>query len=186
MCTRKDATGVSELRLTDTQEVSKIIKRSQSKTCDLGSLRTAMLKETLEVHLQHLVETINASFTSGSFPVDFKSPLVRPLLKKLTLNKDIYKNYRSVSNLAFIGKVTEKVASSRLLAHMQTNGLEEEHQSAYRQFHSTETAILKVQGNVARVLGGDQAALLLYLDLSAAFDTVDKDRLLDILMSTSV
>ena len=64
---------------------------------------------------------------------------------------------------------------------MQTSGLEEEHQSAYRQFHSTETASLKVQDDVARALGGGQDALVLYLDLSAAFDTVDNDRLLDIL-----
>ena len=67
-----------------------------------------MLKETLEVQLPHLVEIINASFTSGSFPVEFKIALVRPLLKKPTLNKDSYKNYPPVSNLAFIGKVTDR------------------------------------------------------------------------------
>ena len=106
---------LSELCLTDTPEVLKIIKRNQSNTRDLDSLPTGVLKETLEVHLLHQVEIINASFTSETFPEELNTALVRPLLEKPALSKDIYKNYQPVSNLAFIGTVTEKVVSSRLL-----------------------------------------------------------------------
>ena len=83
--------ALSKLRLTDTQEALKIIKRSQGTACDLDSLATGMLKETLEIYLPHPVEIINASFTFGTFPEEFKTAAVRPLLKKPTLNKDIYK-----------------------------------------------------------------------------------------------
>ena len=46
-------------------------------------------------------------------------------------------------------------------------------QSAYRSYHSTETAILKVMSDILLALDSSDLAMLTLLDLSAAFDTVD-------------
>ena len=51
-------------------------------------------------------------------------------------------------------------------------------QSAYRAHHSTETAVLKVLGDILRAIDGGGLAALMLLDLSAAFDTVDHTILL--------
>lgn len=51
-------------------------------------------------------------------------------------------------------------------------------QSAYKQYHSTETALVKVQDDILRALDNNCSVILLLLDLSAAFDTVDHDILL--------
>ena len=51
-------------------------------------------------------------------------------------------------------------------------------QSAYRKGHSTETALLKVQNDILMNLNCTHVKLLVLLDLSAAFDTVDHDLLL--------
>ena len=53
------------------------------------------------------------------------------------------------------------------------NSLDEVFQSAYEQLHSTKTAPLRVQNDILVALDNDQSAILLLLDLSAAFDTVD-------------
>ena len=45
--------------------------------------------------------------------------------------------------------------------------------SAYRERHSTETALLKVQSDILTALDSGSGAVLLMLDLSAAFDTID-------------
>ena len=66
------------------------------------------------------------------------------------------KNYRPVSNLSFISKVLEKVVAKRLDDHMLDNNLYSSVQSAYRERHSTETALLKVQSDILTALDSDQ------------------------------
>ena len=61
---------------------------------------------------------------------------------------------------------------------MCENLLYDPFQSAYRQQHSTETAILKVQNVVIADLDTGKCTVLGSLDLSAAFDTVDHQILL--------
>ena len=51
-------------------------------------------------------------------------------------------------------------------------------QSAYKDKHSTETALIKVQNYILSALDAGSSAVLLMLDLSAAFDTIDHDILL--------
>ena len=102
-----------------------------------------------------------------------KTAHIRPLLKKIGLDSDILKNYRNVSNLTFISKVIEKVISGRLNEHLINNSLFDPLQSAYRDKHSTETALIKVQNDILSALDAGSSAILLMLDLSAAFDTID-------------
>jgi len=87
------------------------------------------------------------------------------------------KNYRPVSNLPFLPKILEKVVSKTLTAHRTTNNLNVPLQSAYRQHHSIETALLKAQNDILRALDRGECVCLVSLDLSAAFDTVDHGKL---------
>ena len=60
----------------------------------------------------------------------------------------LFENVRPVNNLPFVAKVTEKAVSSQLLNHYNENAPLPVSQSAYRQCHSTETALLKVQNDI--------------------------------------
>ena len=84
------------------------------------------------------------------------------------------KNYRPVSNLTFVSKIVEKVVASRLNTHMAQNSILEPSQSAYRKHHSTETALLRVQNDLLQAIYRKKCVMLLLLDLSAAFDTIDQ------------
>ena len=110
----------------------------------------------------------NRSLVTGCF---------RPLLKKSGLDASDLKNYRPVSNLSFLSKLMERVVQKRLQAFLDSNELMPSQQSAYRQHHSTETAVLKVYNDLMAADSGLVSALCL-LDLTAAFDTVDHDLLL--------
>ena len=115
---------------------------------------------------------MNKSMSTGVVPYAFKVVQVSPKLKKACLDQNTLGNYRPISNLTFLSKVLERVVAARLVAYLDENKLLESNQSAYRKGHSTETALVRVQHDIENAIGGQQAALLVLLDLSAAFDTV--------------
>jgi hypothetical protein len=82
-------------------------------------------------------------------------------------------NYRPISNLNFISKLVERIVAKRMEEHLSSNSLFLPLQSAYRKFHSTETALLAVHNNIITAMDQGKVTALLLLDLSAAFDTVD-------------
>ena len=83
-----------------------------------------------------------------------------------------------MSNIAFVGKVLEKVAVRRLLDHLTLNGLHEEYQSAYKMLHSTETVLLRVRHDISSELDKHRAMQFVMLDLPCAFDTTNHEHLL--------
>ena len=102
-----------------------------------------------------------------------------PFVKKTpTLDRDDMKNYRSVSSLSFLSKIIEKVVASRLNSHINSSYTSNDYQSAYRKFHSTETALLQIHNVILSSMDDGRVTALTLLDLSAAFDTIDHTILL--------
>ena len=78
-------------------------------------------------------------------------------------------------------EINGKIVAERLISHLQNKNLQEPLQSAYRKHCSTETALLKVQDDILKNLDKRKGVVLLLLDLSAAFDTVDHGTLINTL-----
>ena len=169
---------LSDFQLVTEDEIKKMISSSPTKSCDLDPLPTKLLKECLAELCPVITKIINLSLSMGVFPPQFKSAILTPLLKKLGLEL-IFKNYRPVSNLAFISKLDERVVAKQLVNHLVSNEMYDPLQSAYRDHHSTETAILKVHNDILESMDKQNVVLLVLLDLSAAFDTVDHTILLN-------
>ena len=91
----------------------------------------------------------------------------------------LYKNYRPVSNLQYVSKLTEKVVFNQVYDHMVSNAIFPALQSSYRRFHSTETALIKVMNDILLTMNSQHVTMLILLDLRAAFDTVDQRILLE-------
>ena len=84
----------------------------------------------------------------------------------------------SVSNLSFLSKVLDKVVVNQLHTHINSSNTSNQYQSAYRKFHSTETALLKIHNDILASMDAGKVTPLTLLDLFAAFDTIDHTILL--------
>ena len=173
------AKRLSEFSPVSSELVRKIIMDSPNKHCQLDPLPTWMLKECIDELLPSIMEIINASLASGCVPNSFKTALITPIIKNLKNDPNDLKNYRPISNLPFLSKVLEKVVAHELHHHLQSNDLYAKMQSAYRKHHSTETAIIRVYNDILHAIDGHQDVILVLLDLSAAFDTIDHQILID-------
>ena len=154
-----------------------LITASSKKSCPIDPIPTKLLTECVDVLLPPITKMINLSLDSGYFPRTWKCALVRPLLKMDGL-PPVFKNFRPVSNLAFVSKLVETVVAKQLQHYLNCNNLFPVFQSAYQQNHSTETALLRVMNDILLNMNNQRVTLLILLDLSAAFDTVNHDIIL--------
>ena len=116
---------------------------------------------------------INASFDSGYFPDCLKLAIVTPILKSVKLDREIISNYRPISTLTIISKIFEKCILKQIVEHLNINNLYCKYQSAYRSGHSCETALTKIYDDILEYLSPTTYVTLVFLDFSAAFDTID-------------
>jgi len=166
------------------EEVDKIIMSIPAKSSPLDFKPTSLLKDIHFTFSDIIARLANLSFTEGVFPNSYKSAIVTPILKKPNLDRDDPVNYRPTSNLNNIPKLLEHLYAylSRFLSHVCASHNCRSVQSAYRPHYSTETALLHTMDSVFRSSDQGQPSLLVSLDMSAAFDTIDHSILLNRLL----
>src|SRR6185436_4594949 len=169
---------LSEFSLATSNEVRKAILISSNATCSLDIIPTFLLKSCLDSLILPITNIINLALYEGTFPQSYKNATVRPLLKKHNLPHDDLSSYRPISNLNFLSKVLERIILSRINIHLRKFPSLCRFQSAYRKFHSTETALLRIYNDLLLASNRKEVSALVLLDLSAAFDTIDHQILL--------
>lgn len=163
-----------------TEEIYEILKDSELKTSTIDPLPASLIEENLESMLPYLCYLVNLSLSSGNID-GAKLAHVTPLIKDFNVDASILKNYRPISNLSFVGKLIERVVLRRLNKHLDKHNLNITNQSGYRKFFSTETLLVKIVDDLMIAVDENKATVVMLLDLSAAFDTVDHGKLINIL-----
>jgi len=164
----------SEFRLVSEDDVHSIITKMSSATCDLDPIPTNLVKGCIQAFLPIITFIVNMSLNTAIMPNDLKKAIITPIIKKLMMDPEILKNYRPISNVSFISKVIEKCVAMQITLYIADNNMACKWQSAYREGHSTETALICVFNDILLKLDANQCVALVLLDLSAAFDTIDR------------
>ena len=159
-------------------EVEKLISSSLNKTSQLDPAPTWLIKELHTLLSPFIALLFNKSLATGCFPRKYGHAVVFPQLKKNSLDASQPKNFRPVSNMPYLSKLLERVVQTQLHQFLDDHNMMPTYQSAYRKFHSTETALLQLYSDLLVAADRGEVSGLCLLDLTAAFDTVDHELLL--------
>ena len=153
--------------------LTKIVTQLKPSSCPTDIVPPRLFKEVWDTIGLNVQKVINSSLASGVVPAYFKEAGVEPLLKKPNLDTSVLSNYRPISKLPFISKILEKTVLVQLQSFLEVHGILEIFQSGSKALHSTESALLKVFNDLLLTTDSGDFAILMLLDFTAAFDTVD-------------
>ena len=162
------------------------IRRLNKAYCQSDPIHISKIARAYESAVPFVCRLVNQYFADCIFVDSEKLALLRSQLKKAGLDNEDKKNYRPISNLTFLSKIVERIIFDQLYTFMEEAGILTKYQSAYREFHSTETALCKIHNDLVLATCSGRTSLLVLLDLSAAFDTIDHDLLLGDLLSFGI
>lgn len=165
-------------------DVFDAVRRLPDKSSAADPIPTSVLKQVVDLLAPYITELFNCSLASGHFPAGFKEAFITPIVKKAGLDTSDVSSYRPISNLSVLSKLLERLVVRQLMEYLTSADLLPKLQSGFRSGHSTETAVLQVLSELLQAVDrGDLGALIL-LDMTAAFDTVDHNILLQRLQWT--
>ena len=127
-----------------------------------------LLKATVDKPLETL---FISSFSIGIFPNHLKLPNVIPGYKKDS--QFSLSNYRPISLLSVFNKRLEKLVSKRLLDFLEKENILFDKQFGFLTNHSTDHANLSITDKIQRQLMSEIFPVVIFLDFSKAFDTVN-------------
>ena len=175
---------LDEFTQLNSDSYERIMKKVKVTNCILDPID--FRKVDLNVLKPWFMSIVNKIFSTGIFPESEKQSIIYPKIKDRTGDHNDMKKYRPISNPPFIGKVAETGMYDDLRDHLSRNNILPSNQSAYRANFSTETVITKLHSDLIISRESGKSIMMVSIDLSSAFDTVDHDILLDDLAKCNV
>ena len=153
--------------------VLRYTRETRKTCCSLDPINVSKLGEAYKPAAPAVGAIINLFFDRGSLRGLSETWFNSPYLKKIGLDINDLSNCRPVTNLTHLSKIIERAMLDQLVPFLEEVGVVPHYKSAYRKLHSTEIALCKIHDDLVSNTYHGKASLLVLLDLSAAFNTVD-------------
>ena len=93
-------------------KLSDLVPRLTLKSCILDPIPALVLKNCYDLLLLFITKVVNCSLQNSTLTSDMKRAIVRPSLKEPSLDYQLYKDHRPISNVMFLSKCCEKIINS--------------------------------------------------------------------------
>ena len=160
--------------VTQSEVYEVLIKMDSAKGPGPDELHIKVIKQVAAPISSHLSNIFNKCIEDGVYPTNLKFSKCFAIFKGGTLNPNDPVNYRPISILNSLNKVFERLLHKQLYNYLESNELLPHFQYGYRKNNSTCHAILDFTKEIETVLDNNEVAVSVFMDLSKAFDTVDK------------
>ena len=166
-----------EINITEQQTKEAIKAAKNSKALGPDEISPIMLKHLGPNGIHFLTKIYNKCVNTATIPAIWKTGRIIPLLKP-GKPADEGSSYRPISLLSPLAKILESILLPTITESINLA----DHQHGFRKGHSTTTALQQLNTTISNGLNMKQPVdrtVVVAIDLSKAFDTVDHDLLLE-------
>ena len=158
-------------------EIIKTVSGLKTNSFGVDGINSFILKLIIKRVSHIILDIVHTSFRTKTFPERWKSAIISPIPKNDHPFKET--DFRPISLLCALSKILEKMANKQICEYLIKHSFLDVHQSAYKPNHGCVTALLKVVDDILDGIDDSEATLLILLDFSKAFDTVNLRLLLE-------
>ena len=155
-----------------------LIKLDSESNRDVLGFDSKLLKLCAGTLAPFLSRLFNLSFSTGTVLDDWKVSNVTPVFKGGE-DKSMKSNYRPISVISHIAKILEKLVQKQLVQYVTDNNLLCIDQSAYRQYHNTQTSLHRCNEDWIDNICDNGFTSICFMDIRKCFDTIDHKILLN-------
>lgn len=174
-CTNPLLDNNFEFKLATVNEVNNAIKQIKSNAYGSDNVSLTMLRYCSPFLDPYITHIVNVCFENNFFPDEWKVAIIHPLPK--VNSPSSFSDLRPISLLTILSKIFEKIIYQQVSDYVLTNNILPATQSGFRKGHSTATALLNILDNIVRDIDKKNISVLVLLDFSRAFDTINHDLL---------
>ena len=175
---RDEAIPVFDLKKIDKPKLRKLLKkRKGNRSCGIDYIDGYSIKLAAPLIEDILLHLVNLTIEFSQYPHLWKVNKVSPQYKKG--DKTLGENWRPVTDIVFVSKLAEAAVYEQTEEHFSMNNLWHPNHHGFKANHSTATAISQIYDFWIQAAEKTELTAALLLDLSAAFDVVNHEILLD-------
>ena len=163
-------------RMAEINEINKIVSSIHTNAAGVDGISSKMLKYCSPYIDRYVTHIINCCIEASYFPDQWKISIGKPLPK--TKNPLSFNDIRIISILPILSKVFEKVLYSQIFEYCILNNIIPDTQCGFRKHFSTSVAMVGLTDDIIAAIDKQLNSILVLLDFSKAFDTLNHALLL--------
>lgn len=167
------------------EDIRRIVSQlNNSKSPGIDNIRMFDIKKHITILCPVITHLINKILSQAVIPNELKCSIIRPIYKGGKHTE--MENYRPISILPAIEKILEKYISVNLIKYLEKFSIIDPNQYGFQKNKSTEMLLQDFSNYVNQELNDKKHILVLFIDNSKAFDTIDPKKLLQILEAIGI